>query len=85
MGFLNVKGGVLTYNQYKDKMEQYKRHGLLQFCSVYNSHKSKKIDLKDLKWGEEMEYQIYIVNDDKLQLSNRGPELIDTFNNSNLS
>lgn len=28
MGFLNVKGGLLTYNQYKDKMENYKRHGL---------------------------------------------------------
>lgn len=33
-----------------------------------------------------MEYQIYVVNEQqKLQLSNRGPELIDKFNNSNLS
>ena len=28
MGFLNVKGGLLTYNQYKDKMDNYKKHGL---------------------------------------------------------
>ena len=66
MGFLNVKGGVLTYNQYKQKKEQYKKHGLLQFCSVYNAHKDKFINLKDLKWGEEMEYQIYTTNDDKI-------------------
>lgn len=37
MGFLNVKGGVLTYNQYKEKIENYKKHGLMQFCSLYNS------------------------------------------------
>ena len=85
MGFLQVKGGVLTYNQYKDRIEQYKRHGLLQFCSVYNSHKNKQISLKDLKWGEEMEYQIYEANQNKIQLSNRGPELIQTFNDSALS
>ena len=29
MGFLQVKGAVLTYNQYKNKIELYKRHGLL--------------------------------------------------------
>jgi hypothetical protein len=56
MGFLNVKGNVLTYNQYKDKIEGYKRHGLLQFVSLYNAHKNKFIPLRDLKWGEEMEF-----------------------------
>ena len=56
MGFLSVLGQVLTYEQYKQKVEQYKRHGLLQFCSVYNSHKDRYIPLRELKWGEEMEY-----------------------------
>ena len=76
MGFLQVKGAVLTYSQYREKIEQYKRHGLLQFCSLYNSHKHRSIPLKDLKWGEEMEYQIYEINKQKIQLSNKGPELI---------
>ena len=56
MGFFNVKGGVLTYNQYKEKIEQYKKHGLMQFVSLYDAHKNRQIALKDLKWGEEMEY-----------------------------
>ena len=59
MGFLNILGEVLTYDQYKEKIEQYKQHGLNQFLSVYNANKAKFIPLKDLKWGEEMEYQIY--------------------------
>ena len=86
MGFLNVKGNVLTYNQYKDRIEQYKRHGLGQFISLYNAHKTQFIPLADLKWGEESEYQVmkgtpnggYI-------MSNRGLELIEVFNNSELS
>ena len=56
MGFLNVKGNVLTYEQYKHKIESYKRHGLMQFLSLYDAHKSSYIPLKDLKWGEESEY-----------------------------
>ena len=28
MGFLGVKGEVLTFNQYKEKIETYKMHGL---------------------------------------------------------
>jgi len=37
MGFLNVKGGVLTFNEYKQKKEAYKKHGIMQFVSLYNS------------------------------------------------
>ena len=39
MGFLSVQGGVLTFNEYKKKVEQYKRHVLNQFVSIYNAHK----------------------------------------------
>ena len=86
MGFLNVKGGLLTYNQYKDKMENYKRHGLRQFKSLYNAHKDRYIELADLKWGEEMEYQVMTCDEDaKFIMSNRGLELIDVFNKSPVS
>jgi hypothetical protein len=60
MGFLSVQGGVLTYNSYKKKIDKYKEHGLKQFVSIYNAHKERNIPLKDLKWGEEMEYQLYV-------------------------
>ena len=76
MGFLSVQGGLLTYNQYKNKVDQYKKHGLKQFVSIYDAHKSRHIPLQDLKWGEEMEYQLYLKNQSKILLSNRGPELI---------
>ena len=86
MGFLKVTGGVVTYNQYTDKINAYKMHGLNQFKSVYSAHKDRFIAIKDLKWGEEMEYQIY--KQDKsnslMKLSNRGPELINIFNSSPL-
>ena len=41
---------------YKDKTDIHKKHGLNQFISIYNAHKDRFIPLKDLKWGEEMEY-----------------------------
>ena len=87
MGFLSTKGGVLTFNQYKEKIERYKRHGLSQFICIYNCHKDRFIPLADLKWGEEMEYQLY-VNDKKscsMKLSNRGPEIIEEFNKTKYS
>lgn len=45
------------------------------------------IPVEELKWGEEMEYMIYILAESengkkRLYLSNRGPELIDKFNTS---
>lgn len=50
----------------------------MQFVSVYNAHKKRFIPLKDLKWGEEMEYSLYVPDEktQSIKLSNRGPELI---------
>jgi glutamate--cysteine ligase catalytic subunit len=87
MGFLSVQGGVLTYNQYRSKVENYKLHGLKQFVSIYKAHKDRSIPLKELKWGEEMEYQLYVQDHEKksISLSNRGPELIQHFNSSKIA
>ena len=90
MGFLKTKGKVIPFNEYKEKIEKYKMHGLMQFVSIYKAHKDRFIPVNDLKWGEEMEYQIFVWvecedNKVRLQLSNRGPELIDTFNSSELA
>ena len=63
MGYLNVDGKLMTYNEYKDKIPKYKVHGLKQFVNLYNIHKDKKKDKKDLHWGEEIEYSIYHCDD----------------------
>jgi hypothetical protein len=85
MGFLGVRGEVISYNQYKDKIPGYKMHGLKQLVSLYKAHMNRFIAVDDLKWGEEMEYMIFVLAeclDGKLRLllSPRGPELIDKFN-----
>jgi hypothetical protein len=59
MGFLEVRGNVISYEQYKDKIHKYKQHGLSQLVSLYKAHQDRFIALDDLKWGEEMEYMIF--------------------------
>ena len=57
-------------------------HGLKQFASIYNSNFKKYIPLKELKWGEEMEYLVYAIDKENqcLKLTNQGPALIKEFN-----
>lgn len=38
MGFLGVLGDVITYNNYKEHIARYKKHGLNQFVSNYKAH-----------------------------------------------
>ena len=90
MGFLNVKGELLTYSNYKDKIEEYKLHGIKQFISLYRAQSKSFIPMESLKWGEEMEYQVYMMTewqDGKIryQLANRGPEMIEMFNKSDIA
>jgi hypothetical protein len=59
MGYLNVQGKLLTYNEYKDRLENYKRHGLTQFLKIYNAHKDREIKPENLHWGEEVEYSLF--------------------------
>lgn len=54
--------------------------------SLYHAHKGKRIQIDQLKWGEEMEYQLGVSICDpdgkssRMKMSNRGPELIKEFN-----
>ena len=43
MGYLTIKGRLMTYSEYKDFVEKYKLHGLNQFLKIYESHKDRKI------------------------------------------
>ena len=59
MGYLNVQGRLLTYNEYKDRVQTYKRHGLAQFLNLYKAHKDREIKNENLHWGEEVEYSLF--------------------------
>lgn len=89
MGFLLVLGDVMSYNTYKNKIEEYKLHGLKQFASLYKAHAHKKIPLDQLKWGEEMEYMVFTWapgKDGKMRpyLCTEGSEYIQIYNESEL-
>ena len=82
MGYLTVSGKLLTYNQYKDHIEQYKIHGIRQFIKLLEAHREKKIDKENLHWGEEIEYSVYYfdLSSSSVKLSNEGFRLIHEFN-----
>ena len=63
MGYLTVNGILMTYTEYKDLQDKYKKHGLMQFVKLYNIHKDRQIEEKDLHWGEEIEYHLYKFDD----------------------
>jgi hypothetical protein len=85
MGFLSVNGFLMTYEEYKHWQVRYKRHGLMQFCKLYNTHKSRFIPEKDLHWGEEIEYSLYFFEEDhkRVRLACDASKIITIFNEAN--
>jgi hypothetical protein len=63
MGFLNIKGVMLTYEQYKHLITKYKEKGILEFIEIYNEHKGRHKERRDLRWGEELEYILFHLDD----------------------
>ena len=72
----------MTFSEYKEHCEQYKIMGLKEFIELYKAHKNVHKELKDLKWGEEMEYNLFYCDsrEESLYLTNQGFHLIDEFN-----
>lgn len=62
MGFFKITGKLVTYEEYKDYMETYKRTGLKQLARNFNAHKNRFIERENLHWGEEMEYALFDLN-----------------------
>ena len=81
MGFLTVNGKLMTYDEYKNVQAMYKVHGLLQFMKLYNIHKDRQIEEKDLHWGEEIEYHTYAFDEDnkKVRLVCDADDVIEKF------
>lgn len=59
MGFFKITGKLVTYEEYKDYIETYKRTGLKQLARNFNKHKDRFIARENLHWGEEMEYALF--------------------------
>ena len=87
MGFLSVNGFLMTYEEYKHWQVRYKRHGLMQFCNLYNTHKTRFIEQKDLHWGEEIEYSLYFFDEarKRVLLACDASKIIAGFNEANQS
>lgn len=82
MGFLTVKGKLMTYSEYKHLVESYKERGLLEFLEIYLAQKDKHRERRDLHWGEEMEYTLFHFEEKsgRVQLTNSAFDLIHEFN-----
>ena len=72
----------MTYSEYKERVEFYKKHGLTQFLNIYKAHKDREIKRENLHWGEEIEYSLFYfdVNTTSVKLMNDGYRLIHEFN-----
>mmetsp|Transcript_21171 Transcript_21171/g.20324 ORF Transcript_21171/g.20324 Transcript_21171/m.20324 type:complete len:85 (-) Transcript_21171:1738-1992(-) len=81
MGYLTIHGYLLTYNEYKEHIQAYRKNGLKQFLSIHDRHKDRFIEDKDLHWGEEIEYTVfYFNNQEKFQLFGDAYNHITQFN-----
>ena len=62
MGFLTVNGMLMTFDEYKQKCEHYKTLGLRQYSNLHSIYEKREIPMKDLHWGEEIEYHLYTLD-----------------------
>lgn len=58
MGFLNVKTSALSWESSKEFQEDIKQYGIWQAINLWNKFKNLNIKADELKWGEELEYEI---------------------------
>jgi hypothetical protein len=81
MGFFTTLGYLMTYNEYKEHVNCYKKAGLKQFENLIKAHRDRKIDKKDLHWGEEIEYHLYSFreNENLVLLSCDCQEILERF------
>lgn len=78
MGFLTINGMLMTYDEYKSKVNCYKQIGLRQFANYYSIFKDKQIASAQLHWGEEIEYHLYSIDHENrsVKLSCDGSDIL---------
>lgn len=65
MGFLTVKTETYTWEESVSLQQQIKQHGLTQLINLWNSHKAVQKPLEALKWGDEVEYHVFSLNNEE--------------------
>ena len=58
MGFLKIKSSALTWDEATEVQDQIKYYGILQAIKLFETYKDIHKKLDDLKWGEEIEYNV---------------------------
>jgi len=77
MGFLGL-GAPLPWKESREVIAYVRRHGIAQFIALYN--KVKNIENDELLWGDELEYGIFVVDEEAgtVKLSLRSAEILQT-------
>lgn len=79
MGLLSC-GEPMTWDETKKLARHVQEHGIQQFIHIYEKHRDRKGDT--LKWGDEIEYMLVIMDDEKhvARVSLRAEELLRMLN-----
>jgi glutamate--cysteine ligase catalytic subunit len=84
MGLLS-KGTPLTWADTKEYVQLVKQTGVLQFLSNYHRLKDRPPD--ELKWGDEIEYALISLDDEKkrAQVHLIGPDILQNLQGTQLN
>lgn len=62
MGFLTVKTSTLDWEESKAYIDDIKQYGIYQAINLYNKFKGLNKKADELKWGEEIEYEVAMLD-----------------------
>ena len=79
MGFLTVKTQGLSWEESIEYQEQVKSYGIQQACNLYKTFKDLNKKGDELKWGEEIEYEVVTMDkrDKGIKIHAEGYQIIE--------
>lgn len=79
MGFLTVTTEGLSWTESTEYQEQIKHYGILQACNLYRTFKDLNKKEDELKWGEEVEYEVVTMDkrDKGIKIHAEGYQIIE--------
>jgi len=78
MGFLKVRTETLNWEESIEYQEQIKSYGIQQAINLYNTFKDLEKNSEELKWGEEIEYEVVTrdCRDGEIKIHSEGFQLV---------